>query len=85
MEKPNYSEKPKKSQKNFNKSNKKIKDPCNVCDEELYLDDTYTQRVGMIDESDEVYGWMCPFCQSEFDVDGKIVRIFRDGKIQGEA
>ena len=84
MEKQNYSEKPKKNQKKFSKSKKKIKDPCNVCDKELYLDDTYTQRIGMIDEDEEVYGWMCPFCQSEFDVDGEIIRIFRNGKIQGD-
>ena len=85
MEKPNYSEKPKKGQKKFSKSKKKIKDPCGVCDEELYLDEKYTQRIGLIDDIDEVYGWMCPFCMSEFDVDGEIIRIFRDGKIQGEA
>ena len=85
MEKPNYSEKPKKSQKKFSKSKKKIKDPCGVWDEGLDLDEKYTQRIGLIDDIDEVYGWMCPFCMSEFDVDGEIIRIFRDGKIQGEA
>ena len=85
MEKPNYSEKPKKSQKKFSSKEKKVKDPCYVCDKELFLDEKYTQRVGLIDEDDEVYGWMCPFCMSEFDTEGEILRFFRNGKIQGEA
>tara|TARA_R100001086_G_scaffold91721_1_gene45435 strand:- start:367 stop:516 length:150 start_codon:yes stop_codon:yes gene_type:complete len=49
------------------------------------LDSTFTSRVGLLDGQDEVYGWMCPFCRSEFDVDGEILRFFRDGKIKGNA
>ena len=85
MEKQNYSEKPKKSQKKFKERKKSTKDPCPICDENLYLDSTYTSRVGLLDGDDEVYGWMCPFCMSEFDTDGEIIRIFRDGKITGDA
>ena len=85
MEKQNYSEKPKKSQKKFKERKKSTKDPCPICDENLYLDSTYTSRVGLLDGDDEVYGCMCPFCRSEFDTDGEIIRIFRDGKITGDA
>ena len=85
MEKQNYSEKPRKSQKKFKERKKSTKDPCPICDENLYLDSTYTARVGLLDGDDEVYGWMCPFCRSEFDVEGDIIRIFRDGKITGDA
>ena len=85
MEKRSYSEKPKKSQKKFSKKKKSIKDPCPVCDEDLYLDVDFTQRVGLLGNDDDVYGWMCPFCMSEFDLEGEIKRLFRDGKIQGKA
>ena len=50
MEKQSYSEKPKKSHKKFSK-----KDPCPVCDEILYLDKDFTQRVGLIDDDDEIF------------------------------
>ena len=85
MEKQNYSEKPRKSQKKFSKRKRSTNDPCPICDENLYLDSTYTSRVGLLDDDEEVYGWMCPFCRSEFDVEGDIIRIFRDGKITGDA
>ena len=85
MEKQSYSEKPRKNQKKLNKRKKSTKDPCPICDENLYLDSTFTSRVGLLDGPDEVYGWMCPFCRSEFDVDGEILRFFRDGKITGDA
>ena len=85
MEKRSYSEKPKENQKKFSKKKKSTKDPCPVCDEDLFLDVEFTQRIGLLDRHDEVYGWMCPFCMSEFDLDGDIIRLFRDGKIQGKA
>ncbi len=81
--KQNYSEKPKKSPKTLSRSKKPKKDLCPVCDEDLYLDSEFTQRVGLLSGDDDVYGWMCPFCMSEFDLEGDITRIFRDGKISG--
>ena len=85
MEKRNYSEKPKESPKKFSKKKKSTKDPCPVCDEDLFLDVEFTQRVGLLGDDDAVYGWMCPFCMSEFNLEGDIVRLLRDGKIQGKA
>ena len=85
MEKRNYSEKPKENPKKLSKKKKPMKDPCPVCDEDLFLDVEFTQRVGLIDDDDDVYGWMCLFCMSEFNLEGDIVRLLRDGKIQGKA
>ena len=85
MEKRSYSEKPKENQKKFSKKKKSTKDLCPVCDEDLYLDVEFTQRVGLLGNDDDVYGWMCPFCMSEFNLEGDIVRLFRDGKIKGKA
>jgi len=79
-------EKPKENQKKFHKKKtKSTKDPCPVCDKDLYLDSEYTSRVGLLDDDEDVYGWMCPFCMSEFDMEGDVTRLFRDGKIGGNA
>ena len=60
-------------------------DPCPVCKEELYLDDQYTQRIGLIADFDKVIGWLCPHCKTEYDNDTKIVRFLGDSSIGGEA
>ena len=64
---------------------KKAEDPCIVCDGELYLDGEFTQRIGLVGEFDEVYGWMCPHCNSEFDMKGKITNLDGKSNISGEA
>ena len=71
--------KPKKTQK------KKIDDPSPICNKELYLNEEFTQRVGLLGDHDEVVGWLCPHCQSEFDVDNHIVKFQGEGNIRGEA
>ena len=86
MEKRNYSEQLDENQKKFKKTeHKKIKDPCAVCDGELYLDGEYTQRIGLINGDDDVYGWMCPHCKSEYDMEGKVTNLGGTGSITGEA
>ena len=86
MEKRNYSQHQNEKEKKFKKiERKKLKDPCKVCDKELYLDGDFTQRVGLINEYDDVYGWMCPHCKSEFDMDGKITNFCGNNNISGEA
>ena len=86
MEKQNYSQKGKENQKKFKETKRKvIQDPCAVCDEELFLDGEFTQRIGLIDEFDTVTGWMCPHCKSEYDTDGKIVNLGGTTNIAGEA
>ena len=64
---------------------KKIVDPCPICSKELHLNNEYTQRVGLLGDYDEVIGWLCPHCRSEFDVDNHIVKFQGEGNIRGEA
>lgn len=86
MEKRNLSEQQSGNQKKLKKTDsKKIEDPCAVCDKELYLDGDFTQRIGLINERDEVYGWMCPHCKTEYGMDGKITSLNGNGNISGEA
>ena len=85
MEKRSYSPKENEKPKKFSKKAKKTKDPCQVCDGELYLDGEYTQRIGLLNERDDVYGWICPFCKSEFDLEGRIMSLKGQSNISGEA
>ena len=62
-----------------------LQDPCPVCKEELYLDNEFTQRIGLIDDFDKVIGWICPHCKTEYDNDTKIVRFLGADDIGGEA
>ena len=64
---------------------KKPADPCPICNKELYLNKTFTQRVGLLGEFDEVVGWLCPHCKTEYDNDTKIVRFLGGDTIGGEA
>ena len=65
----NYSDIKKKSK------SKESSDNCPVCSKNLYLNEEYTQRVGIVDEDHEVLGWMCPHCKSEFDADSKLIKL----------
>jgi len=60
-------------------------DPCPICSKELYLNHEYTQRVGLIGEFEEVQGWLCPHCKSEFDIDDHLTKFKGEGNIRGEA
>ena len=53
-----------------------IKDPCKACNGELYMDDKYTSRIGLLDEDEEILGWKCPHCGSEFDLEGELTQFF---------
>ncbi len=61
------------------------KDLCDICDFDLYHNDRYTKRVGMMDSGNKVTGWMCPSCNSEFDFDNKIVYIYGQNSVKGDA
>ena len=82
MENQNSSHMPKKPKTT---KKKESTDPCPICNKELYLDKEYTQRVGLLDDFDEIIGWMCPHCRSEFDKDGKINNLGGTSNITGEA
>jgi len=64
---------------------KKIVDPCPICSKELHLNHEYTQRVGLLDNYDEVVGWLCPHCRSEFNVDNQLVKFMGEDGTRGEA
>ena len=66
------------------KKKKKV-DPCPICGEELHLNHEYTQRIGLLGDYDEVIGWLCPHCSSEFDVDNHIVKLLGEEGMRGEA
>ena len=62
------------------------KDPCLVCDKNLYYNADFSKRIGLVDEDMEVLGWMCPFCSSEFTEDNKLVTLKLDfDGIKGQA
>ena len=60
-------------------------DPCPICNKELYLNEEFTQRVGLLGDYDEVIGWLCPHCHSEFDTDNHLVKFMGENGMRGEA
>ena len=64
---------------------KKNEDPCPVCDYDLYYNEKVSQRIGIINLERDVIGWICPECDSEFDLDDNIVYIYGENSIQGKA
>ena len=70
---------PKKTKK------KKTADPCPICNTELYLAEEFTQRIGLLGDYDDVIGWLCPHCKSEFDTDNHLVKFMGEAGMRGEA
>ena len=66
------------------KTKKSHKDPCPVCDKELYHDSNYSKRIGIMDKG-TVEGWMCPYCNAQFDFDDNIQYISGQEFNQGKA
>ena len=62
-----------------------IVDPCPICSKELHLNNEFTQRVGLLDDLDEVIGWLCPHCNSEFDNHDHLIKFLGENGIRGEA
>ena len=56
-----------------------------MCDKDLHLDNKYTERIGLLDEYNEIIGWVCPHCDSEFDTEDHLVRIIGSSGQRGEA
>ena len=73
---------PKKTKK---PERKEIIDPCPICSEELHLNHEFTQRIGLLDNYDEVLGWICPHCRSEFNIDNQLTKFLGESNIRGEA
>ena len=71
--------------KNKSKLSEKEPDLCEVCDYDLYHNEKYTKRIGMLDSGNRVCGWMCPHCKTEFDFDNKILYIYGQDSVKGDA
>ena len=59
------------------KKQKNKSDPCPMCEFDLHYNDKFSKRVALF-EDDDTYvaaGWMCPKCESEFDLKDKLVYI----------
>ena len=67
------------------KIDSKVLDPCPVCDSELYYGEDLTKRCGLLNKVDDIIGWLCPYCKSEFDVDDNIVEILTNIVMKGKA
>ena len=67
------------------KKSKSTKDPCLVCDKDLYYDDDVSQRIGMMESDGKINSWKCPFCASEFDLDDNILHIYGEENVKGLA
>ena len=63
----------------------KIVDPCPICSQELHLNEEYTQRVGLLGDYDDVIGWLCPHCKSEFNTDNQLTKFMGGEGMRGEA
>ena len=61
-----------------------VQDPCPVCGSELYFDETTTRRCAIMDSDNNIEGWLCPDCMSEFTEKGELVDIFTTEFIRGK-
>ena len=68
------------------KKGKPKNDPCLVCDKNLYYNTDYSKRIGLVDDSCDILGWMCPFCGSEFSTENELItlKLKYDG-VEGKA
>ena len=69
------------------KKETKIKDPCPICEEDLYHNGVFSKRVGLFDMKSythNIIGWACPHCDSEFDKKDNIMYIYGSENIQGD-
>ena len=65
----------------------KPKDPCLVCNHDLYYNSKFSKRIGLFNmrtPSHEIIGWACPYCDSEFDKKDNIVYIYGQDYMQGK-
>ena len=41
--------------------------------------------MGLINKNEDLTGWLCPHCKSEFNLKNDIVELFDEDVIKGEA
>ena len=59
-------------------------DRCKVCGEDLRYSAEITKRIALV-ENEEVVGWICPECYTEFDMDNNVVVLLTKTNVQGDA
>ena len=64
---------------------KKLQDNCPICDNSLYLNSIISKRVGILNEFDEVEEWICPFCETKFNLKDKPTVLYGTMNVEGEA
>lgn len=64
---------------------KSKKDNCAICKKNLDLNELQSQRIGMLDEKDELCGWVCPHCDSQFNLYDIVTNIYGNMEVKGEA
>ena len=64
---------------------KKNEDNCSICRRDLGLNEIVSQRIGMLDDNDEICGWICPHCKSHFNLEDIVTNIYGEMKVEGEA
>ena len=70
------------------KKKTKAKDPCPICEKELYHTKHYSKRIGLFDVKNvdhHILGWACPHCNSEFDKLDNIMYIYGQDYMQGKS
>jgi uncharacterized protein with PIN domain len=67
------------------KKQKKNLDPCPVCEENLYHDENFTKRIGIMNDLDKIDAWMCPYCRATFDKMDNLMYITGVDSMQGKA
>ena len=64
----------------------KIDDFCPVCNHSLFLTAEVTKRIAIMDEQGEdVTGWICPDCYSQFDMEDNPEVLLSKSNIQAES
>jgi len=64
----------------------KIEDFCPVCNHCLFLTAEVTKRIAIVDEEGEdVTGWICPDCYSQFDMEDNPEVLLSKSNIQAES
>ena len=61
------------------------KDFCPICKNSLYLNTKISKRVGILNEFDEVEEWMCPYCETQFNLNDKPTMLYGTMNVEGEA
>ena len=56
----------------------KNKDSCPICSHNLEYNDYVTRRIGLVDENEDLFGWQCPKCDSQFNLVDKITMMATD-------